>query len=116
MTLLQLIVAFTATWQIVEILHHSVLFESQRARAEVSDGFFNRVFMCPWCLSVWVAAGVYLYIVSIPANMPVLLLPIYAFSLSRLANIGNDLTREFCRTPRQLPLNLPTDNEYEHHP
>lgn len=102
----EIIVAAFATWQIVEIWHHSSLFASWRARVELWEGFFGELLMCPFCLSIWVAA-----LCVILMNLPwwcggQLLVAIPA--VARLANLGNDLAYTFCRTPRQR-LDIPQD-------
>lgn len=108
----ELIIVALATWQAVEIWHHSGLFASQRARVEESDSFGARLLSCPFCLSVWVAAITYLwFIIPLPEiagvfNFLCFLIIgacrvlVYALAISRLANLGNDLTYNWCRTPR----------------
>jgi hypothetical protein len=93
---LDLLIVALAVWQIVEILHHSELFVELRAWTESGITIFDRIVQCPWCLSVHV--GLWAFILF---HIPVLKLAIYAFAVSRLANVLNDLTHSFCRTPRQ---------------
>ena len=102
-----LIIAALATWQIVEIWHHSSIMAGPRARAEAWSNTTADLLGCPFCLSVWVA------LVSITllrcdaaegtiwaALFGLLKLPVWAFAASRLANLGNDLTKKYCRTPK----------------
>lgn len=108
------LVAALATWQIVEILHHSPLFEQQRAVSEVRGNFFDNVLSCPWCLSCWIGCVVLCWLV--PAFLgdfegtavfvtikilEVLRWPLYALAVARLANLANDLTYRICRTPNR---------------
>lgn len=99
-------VAVLATWQIIEIWHHSLLFSGLRARVELWGNKLGELLGCPFCLSPWVAL----------LSVSVLLLPCwleitgwhvitlrliwYAFAVSRLANLGNDALHTLCRTPK----------------
>lgn len=119
MTLTQLVVIALATWQAVEIWHHSSLFAGPRARVELWDGKLAELLLCPFCLSVWVAVGV-TYVVRTEVTWPAaglnlwehvwlatgyllmnaLMLFVVGLAGSRLANLGNDLTHGYCRTFR----------------
>lgn len=184
----ELVVAGLATWQIVEIWHHSSLFAGVRARVELMDvegarGRLRELLSCPFCLSVWVGGLValvtalplpavgweqagwgvggffvglvlvfgvlwvlgvmmmiteyrqkkrmwytWVYEVAVYAagvaaltgaawgawevtppgtvegmwflGLGAAKVTVLGFALSRLANLGNDLTRHWCRTPR----------------
>lgn len=114
-TLMHLLVAALATWEIVEIWNHGSIFATQRAILQTKDGFFARLMGCGFCLSPWVAAVVLtLLLVTEPPKAfgsllqalwgTVLLtvrLFVYAFAVARLANLGNDLTHKHSRTPRE---------------
>lgn len=126
MTATQLLVAALATWQAVEVWHHSSLFTAARARWEARGGFLGDLLGCPWCLSVWVGAAAALlpaagwwmrvWAERAPGATPgsaadllcgLMWLPggaawlfAHALAVSRLANLGNDLTRRWCRTPK----------------
>ena len=99
-------IAVLATWQIIEIWHHSLLFAGLRARAELWENKLGELLGCPFCLSPWVAvlsAGVLL----VPAWLQIsgwcvltLRLIWYAFAISRLANICNDIAHNTSRTPK----------------
>lgn len=118
----KLLVAALATWQAVEIWRHSDLFATRRALAEESPGFKAAILRCPWCLSVWVGSLAMLLTVATTLTWKIVNKPtaaldfgdwlvtifiapwvwlMYALAISRLANLGNDLTHAFCRTPRQ---------------
>lgn len=106
MVLLHVFVAVLATWQIVEIWHHSLLFAGLRSRVELWENKLGELLGCPFCLSPWVAL----------LSVIVLLLPLwlelegwyvivaravwYGFAVSRLANLGNDLFHGKSRTPK----------------
>ncbi len=124
-----LIVAALATWQAVEIWHHSSIAAGWRARTELWQGRPGELFGCPFCLSVWAALG---SIAVLGYNPPALtgdyasLLGwwhaltdikeicsnivtavqffLYALAVSRLANLGNDVFHAWCRTPRSNHL------------
>lgn len=110
-----LLVAGLATWQIVEVWHHSSLMATWRARTQLWENKLGELLGCPFCLSVWVgllAATVGL--LPLPAADGVLAglcllllgaakLVVLGFAVARLANLGNDLTHKWCRTPRDTP-------------
>jgi hypothetical protein len=102
MNTFDLIVAALATWQIVEIWHHSLLFADWRSITEMWDNKLGELLGCPWCLSVWVGflcAGA-LHLTSVPLLGPCVTIVLYGFAASRLANLCNDLFKSYCRTPK----------------
>lgn len=119
MTLTELVIAALATWQAVEIWHHSDLCAGRRAIWEDRIGFRADVLRCPWCLSVWVSLFVSLMLYTAPTTAQlekpfsekslflifcefihlIWLAVIYGLAVSRLANLGNDLTKRWRLTP-----------------
>lgn len=111
MTFVTLSIAALATWEIIEIWRHSSLMAKWRAITETWDNFFGRVLHCAFCLTPWVSWFVCLIVVvPVPAwdgtlatiAVPIVTLSqfvVLGFAVARLANIGNDLTRDKCRTP-----------------
>lgn len=99
-----LIVAALATWQIVEIWHHSFLLATPRSIAEMWPNKLGELLSCPWCLSVWVGAACTLGL-QVPGSCgSVTAFLVWAFATSRLANLGNDVFHGYSRTPRfRLP-------------
>jgi hypothetical protein len=99
----ELIICALATWQAVEIYHHGSIFDSTRARIETYAAkgvygfdFIESLTTCPFCLSVWVAGATILL-----QHTP--LWPINAILVvSRLANLANDATCRFTRTPNRF--------------
>lgn len=103
----ELVVTALATWQVVEVWHHSALFAGRRAVVEARGGFLADLLLCPFCLSVWAAAAVCAVVVSpVPEAAwaawaaGAAKLFVLAMAVSRLANLGNDLAHTRCRTPR----------------
>lgn len=108
-----LIVAALATWEIIEIWQHSSLLAGWRAITETWNNFFGRVLHCMFCLTPWISWLVCLImIVPVPpwdgsfANVAVQVVTlaqfiVCGFAIARLANIGNDLTHDKCRTPNR---------------
>jgi len=94
---MQLLIAALATWQVVEIWHHSLLMAPLRARTEMWTGKLGELLACPWCLSVWVGFGCGAALSTGYRGLYVIL---FGFACSRLANLANDLTHSHCRTPR----------------
>jgi hypothetical protein len=107
----------------VEVWRHSALTAERRAELELERDplFFDRVLLCPWCLSVWTGwLLALLYFgcdLELPAEWPAAWherLPLYllqwgchgtrtliqGLAAARAANLLNDLTYASCRTPR----------------
>jgi hypothetical protein len=118
MTLTEVIIAALAVWQIVEIWHHSSLFASWRAKVETQqDRWYGELLLCPFCLSLWVAVLVTLGLVVLDYwHLGSVILG--SFAVARLANLGNDLTHLWCRTPRNLlpPETVPSGAESSKYP
>ena len=108
MNLIELFVAALAIWQIVEIWHHGELFADRHSKVENwrggVKGWLGVLLTCPWCTSVWIGFLVCgnLELSRALGHSWVAFFP-YAFAMSRLANLGNDLTHRWCRTPRGVP-------------
>lgn len=103
MTWFTLIVSAVATWQVVEIWRHSSLFADCRARLELFNNYLSNLLLCPWCLSVWVGFGFTALAVTSDLTQSTLpLIPAFAFSVSRLANLANDYFHRYTRTPRSV--------------
>ena len=99
-------VAVLATWQIIEIWHHSLLFAGLRSRVELWGNKLGELLGCPFCLSPWVAL-LSVSVLLLPrwleingGHVNTLRLVWYAFAVARLANLSNDLLHEKCRTPK----------------
>jgi hypothetical protein len=97
-----IVVAALATWQIVEIWRHSRLMASLRSRTEMWDNLLGELLSCPFCLSVWVSLFCLLGLESADCGLAgyILSLVLHALAISRLANLGNDVFKQFCLTPR----------------
>jgi len=106
MELLPIIIAALATWQIIEIWHHSYLTSPLRQRVELWRNYLGELLRCPFCLSVWVAGGCVAILWpweranEVPTALAAMRGVLYALAVSRLANLGNDLSYGYCRTPR----------------
>ena len=114
MSLTELIASGLAVWQIVEIWHHGALFETRRAAVlhyytehHNLRGWFCELLLCPFCLSPWVGAIVAGLLLLCGWKSPAGWL-VMTFAAARIANLGNDLTHAFCRTPHR------GDAEQEH--
>lgn len=126
---LNLLIAALAVWHVVEVFHHGSVFATVRARLELSERFFARMMLCPFCLSVWAA------FVATPFALPRIeptkhfddqplvwawyglhgfgFMAMVAFAIARLANLGNDLTSEWCRTPGRKGLGPDSNSTIE---
>lgn len=103
-----------ATWQIVDIIHHSEMetIADFRAKQEASAGFFGQLTTCPWCMSVWVgviAYGIFrlnsyfaesdsLLHEILWAVTSILKFLITGTAVSRISNLLNDYFYETTRT------------------
>lgn len=117
-----LVIAMLATWQAVEVWHHGLVFASRRALCEERQGFFDRLLLCPFCLSVWVGCFVVPFltvrpqtwlilftnypvwnaIVAVAISLAFLVQTVIAgLAASRLANLANDLFWDIARTPNK---------------
>lgn len=103
MPLIDLLVAILACNQVVEIWNHGSIFATRRAMIAVSDGWFASLLRCMFCLSVWVGWLVALSVLIANLLPDLFALPIrtfgYGLAISRGANLLNDLTHEWLRTP-----------------
>lgn len=125
MTAVEFVVAALSTWQAVEVWRHSSLTADARDRlsfyldsepvgrgwllptADAVGRWLAKLLLCPWCLSVWVGGAVSIALLS-EHWAPRLV--VYALAASRAANLGNDLTHAWSRTPdRGLPDTSPAD-------
>jgi hypothetical protein len=96
------IIAALATWQIVEIWHHSLLTAPLRVRTEMWTNKLGELLSCPFCLSIWVAL---LCVVVLSLEEYGLAgqcgsVVIHAFAVSRLANLGNDFFKQHSLTSK----------------
>lgn len=64
-----------------------------------AGGFIPDLMTCMFCLSHWVAAAVVVAWAWNPFGVPQLVLT--AFAATRGAQLTNDLTKRWCRTPDQ---------------
>lgn len=123
LTLTELLIAALAVWEIVEIWRHSLLFADWRSRTEVRVDRFGELMQCNFCLSPWVAAVAVVALLAVDIQShhsrdtllywvieivwwvwTILRIGIYAFAVARLANLGNDLFYDYCRTPKHNKL------------
>lgn len=105
MTGFDFIVLSLATWQAIEIYHHSYLFAEVRLswQQPVTGsflGFVQDLQSCPWCLSVWVAAILATWFAVCSQLWSPLTWPIYWLAISRAANLANDFFYLVTRTPK----------------
>ena len=105
--MLYFVVLALAVSEIVEIWHHSRLFAGLRAWLEVQYGPVPELLLCPFCFSVWVAGAVFLlsqagdalYAAHAEPWGLLIQLGLQALALARAANLLNDVTHRWCRTP-----------------
>ena len=99
-----LLVAAVATWQIVEIWHHSLLFANARSYVELMDNRIGELLTCPFCLSNWVGliCVIFLQDYSDYTFQTVFSTLIFSFAAARLSNLFNDLCKQITLTPKGL--------------
>lgn len=95
--MLTLLVVGLATFQAVEVFRHSTLqpVADLRAWMEMQPGILPELRACGWCLSIWVA-----FALIIAMQIPVLNWAVWGLAASRLANLLNDWSYEWSRTPK----------------
>lgn len=95
-----------ATWQLVETWHHGSIFEAQRAKLELFDGFFARLLTCMFCLSHWAAtfvvgwcavSYVLMHLEDYHWIGEVMVVPVLALAVVRGAQVGHDVLRAIAR-------------------
>jgi hypothetical protein len=122
-TLTHLIILGLAVWQTVETLHHSELFYGWREVAnEIVDQkqglvspdlglFAAKAYSCPYCLAHWVAI-LYAALLYTPLHGVVSWWSL-ALAAVRIANIGNDLVGDRCRTPRYTEEDTKEEEQHD---
>jgi hypothetical protein len=127
-TLTQLFILALATWESIEIWRHSELTAEARAYVEVAGNeFIKALARCAFCMAPWEAwviivavdsspwllawqdNGTYTYYIMRGVGYLLRTL-ILGLAVARLANLGNDLTHQWCRTPHDNKLNLDEDD------
>lgn len=106
MSLPDLIILVLATGQTIETWHHGSLFEDRRAIIEIwGDGWQKDLLRCMFCLSHWAAAVIVLWFgLAALLDSPLswfFRFPVYVLAVTRGAQLLNDVTKGFCRTPGQ---------------
>jgi hypothetical protein len=106
-----------ATGQFVETLHHGSIFTGLRLKAfrwQQSSSrilrFAGDLLSCPFCLSHW--AAVLMVTLAFASAWDIMLAaPVYWLAAVRAANLLNDLTHEWCRSPAADVFEPPRDND-----
>ena len=96
MAIESLIIITLAVTETIEVWQHSSLMAGARARTQMWENKIGELLHCPFCLSVWVSLAI---CVLWELQSPMLQLTITAFAVARAANLVNDLTHAYCRTP-----------------
>lgn len=97
---MNVIIAALATWQIIEIWHHSLLFAPIRSITDCWQNKLGELLSCPFCLSPWVAAICLLGLQEFGFASLFTQGLVYIFAVSRLANLGNDVFKIWNLTPK----------------
>jgi hypothetical protein len=99
---MNIIIAALATWQIIEIWRHSLLFAPLRSVTEMWVNKLGELLSCPFCLSPWVAMICLALLQVQDYGLAGLVgsLTVKAFATSRLANLGNDFFKQWTLTPK----------------
>ena len=112
--LTQLIVLSLATSHVLEVWRHGKILQDWRAWMETQPlgSFVSEAALCTFCFGLWVAwALVFLFYTETPLEEFKKYPPLYIFVLlqrafviglavARAANLINDLTYGYCRTPK----------------
>lgn len=113
-----LILAGLTTCQITETFRHGSIFEPIRAKLESSSEFLNELINCGFCFSHWAGALTFILVLghyisaSFGVTHNIFFCILIYFSCIRLANLLNDGTKFFSRTPK-VELKTPDSMEWE---
>lgn len=97
--LVDLLLLTLAVAHAVEVWRHGKIFHGWRAWLEIEPlgNFVTSLMLCMFCLSLWVAAMLILFY-AVPYVGPFV---VWSLAVTRLANLLNDLTHAWCRTPNR---------------
>lgn len=116
--LFDVIVAGLAVWQVVEVWHHSELSLGARRKAKAAvagasgaRAFVLKLISCPFCLSHWVAGIACLLLLLGEQVSPWFSYLVWIFAATRVANLGNDLSYYYNRTPKHYEEGYHDDGE-----
>ncbi len=115
---LEFVVLILAIGQIIEIWQHSALFAGWRSWLDLyEDHWWGVMLRCPFCFGVWLAVFLVLVGYGLPVwfslsakETAVVQFPLYALGALRAAQVLNDLTHSYCRTPK-IEDRIPVDDE-----
>jgi hypothetical protein len=112
MTITELITAALAVWEAIEIWRHGEIFATKREQARMRGW---DVLGCAFCAAPWISL-LFANWVMIGRFSQLMTLPIYALAVARLANLGNDITHRWSRTPKQdvIPAANPVSGYSNH--
>jgi len=102
LTWVDLVILILATSEVVEVWRHGSLFAGRRAVVQELTPFhwWARLLDCPFCLSFWVALLLTL-LSAVPGHAGEWIhVGVILLAVARGANLVNDLTYEYCRTPK----------------
>lgn len=120
---LQLVLVIASTCQLTEVFRHGAILARFRAWLESRGSFWEELVGCSFCFSHWAAALAVLLLLghNLAVSMefaynPFLLMLIW-LTATRGANLLNDLTKRWNRSPSADDVNVPliemTDDEPE---
>lgn len=107
MTPVDLIIAVLATSAIVEVFRHSHLLSEWRVYWNTTPHFCSRLLRCGFCLSYWAAGAVVIGLMGPATAWPqcrasqLAYLVAAALAAARAAQLLNDLTHAWSRSPRR---------------
>jgi uncharacterized membrane protein len=104
--MLTVFVVTLATCQVLELWRHGSIFAGARARLELYTGLLSQLLLCTFCLTTYVAMLITVVGVVIPRVYPDTWVATFCFytvfglAAARSANLINDITHAYSRTPR----------------
>lgn len=100
----ELLVLALALWQALEIWHHGEIFAWVRKMTGYLPFWIAFLCNCMFCLGPWVATAIssaWLLSPWLSSNLAIAVrIGVYALAMTRLAQLMNDLTYQYCRTPK----------------
>lgn len=110
MILIDIVLLALAACHLTEVFRHGSIFDKVRAKLESINDFCNELVNCGFCFSHWASALVvfclyvgHKWLESTWVVNPFILIIVW-LTVTRLANLINDITKSISRTPSSFSI------------